>query len=306
MCLQILGGRIVRTVRMTLMVAALAVCLVLGLATSAFAVAPRAQSYVPWSEVATLPGQGSSPHGGYTTTTVKCAVCHAVHNAEAMGELLLQDTAAGACNYCHVSLASAYTQVYNSDPNNYLGTDLPNAHNSFVDGGGVEQGVTCSNCHQVHGATALMTHNAYLTQKILAVGLGPDYTDFPSPNWDPIAQNALSTDDSATALTKWCAGCHFTRGGTASYYNGDGSNSQSHIMTTATASTIAFEDSTYCSSCHASDFGTSAWPHYTQGESFLQSAANSTATPTGAVDSREDGVCIRCHRTGTDGVGVTF
>lgn len=291
-----------------MVVAALAACLVVGLATPAFAEAPRPLSYVPWSDVATLPGQGTSPHGGYATTTVKCAVCHAVHNAEAMGELLLQDTAAGACNYCHVNSASAYTQVYNSDPANYLGADLPNAHNSFVNGSGVEQGVTCSNCHQVHAASQLMTHNAYLTQKILAVGLGPDYTDFPSPNWDPIAQNALSTDDSSTALTKWCAGCHFTRGGTASYYNGDpmNPNPQSHIMTTATASPIAFQNSTYCSSCHSSDFGTSEWPHYTQGESFLQSAANSTSTPVGAADSREDGVCIRCHRTGSTGVGVTF
>ena len=296
-----------RTVRTSMVVAALAACLVIGLATPAFAEAPRAQAYVPWSEVATLPGQGSSPHGGYATTTVKCAVCHSVHNAGAMGDLLLQDTAAGACNYCHVNSAmTVYTQVYNGDLDNYQGTDYANAHNSFDNGLGTEQGVTCSSCHQVHGASYLMTYNAYLTTKILSVGLGPDYNTFPRPNWDPTARNALSTDDSSTALTKWCAGCHFTKASTAPYYNGDGSNSHSHIMTTATASTTAFKDSTYCFSCHSSDFGTSEWPHFTQGESFLQSAANSTSTPAGALDSREDGVCIRCHRTGSDGVGLTF
>ncbi len=42
------------------------------------------------------------PHGNYTTTTIKCAVCHSVHGADAAGTLLLNGTSVGnSCNYCH-------------------------------------------------------------------------------------------------------------------------------------------------------------------------------------------------------------
>lgn len=292
-------------------------CLMLAFATSAFAASPPPYgSYVPWSSVATLPLQGSSPHGGYSSTTVKCGVCHAVHGAAVTAssgldpELLLQDAVSEACNYCHVGGAGGYTQVYGGDPANYSGTDLPNAHNVYLDGATVV-GVTCSKCHQVHGAAGQMTANSYLTTKILR---GDKIYDEFAPNYDPVARAPLSTDDSSTALTKWCAGCHFTRG-TYPYY-ANGYLQQSHIMTTATATygntaggytgKVAWKNSTYCSSCHSSGFGTAAWPHYTAGEGFLESASGATATVSGALDSRQDGVCLRCHRSGSQGAGLGF
>ena len=307
------------TARMKVLVAVVVFCMTIGLATTAFAASPPAYgSYVPWSNVATLPGQGSSPHGGYATTTVKCQVCHAVHGAAVTAssgldpEILLPDAVAEACNYCHVGGAGGYIQVYGGIPSNYSGTDLPNAHNVWNNGVSVD-GVTCGKCHQVHGAAAQMTHNAYLTTKILRVGAGPDFNEF-APNFDPIAREPRSTDDSATALTKWCAGCHFTRG-TYPYYAND-YLMQSHIMTTATATygnpsgsytaKVAWKNSTYCSSCHSSGFGTAAWPHFTQGEGFLESASGATATASGAADAREDGVCLRCHRSGPSGVGMQY
>jgi len=299
-----------------MLVVAIAACLSLAFAASAFAESPQllGSAYVPWSEVATMPGQGTSPHGGYSSTTVKCAVCHSVHAAATTAssgldpELLLQDAASEACNYCHVGGAGGYSQVYGGDPANYSGSDLPNAHNVYLDGATV-QGVTCGKCHQVHGADAQMTANAYLTSKILRGD--KTYNPF-APNYDPVARAPLSTDDSSTALTKWCAGCHFR---TYPYY-ADGYGQQSHIMTTATASygnsagsytgKVAWKNSTYCSSCHSSNFGTSAWPHYTAGDRFLESASGATATATGALDDHEDGVCLRCHRSGTSGTGLTF
>ena len=274
--------------------------------------------YTLWSDVATMPGQGSSPHGGYATSTVKCSVCHAVHNAAtvassgAFPELLLADSVAEACNYCHVGGAGGYTQVYNGDPNNYAGTDLPNAHNSY-DVLGVQQGVTCSTCHQVHGADLAMTANPYLTSKILRGA--KTYSAFPTPNYDPIAKAPRSTDDSNTALTKWCAGCHFTRAGSYTYY-ANGYDQQSHVMTTATAGysnpaasfsgKVAFKNSSYCSSCHSSQYTTAAWPHYTTGVRFLEAAEGATATASGAVTSGQDGICLRCHRQGLNGAGLSF
>ncbi|MCL2491843.1 MAG: hypothetical protein FWE87_03745, partial [Coriobacteriia bacterium] len=44
-----------------------------------------------------------TPHGGYTTASVKCAVCHSVHRASADGIAL---TAADSCQNCHTAWGS--------------------------------------------------------------------------------------------------------------------------------------------------------------------------------------------------------
>lgn len=300
--------------RKSLFVLLLAVCFVLAVAAPAFAETGPG-GYVTWSDVATMTGQGTSPHGGYSTTTVKCAVCHAVHGAEpGPAQLLLRSTVADACTYCHMDSSTGYTQVYASDVTKYSGTDLNNAHNSY-DVAGVEQGVTCTICHQVHAADAQMTANGFLTQKLL-IG-GKTYT---GTNYDPVAEAPLSSDDTLTALSKWCAGCHFTRGGTGYSYWGGGYNGQSHVMTTATAtygntdsslagSRVAWKNSTYCSSCHSSQFdtGNGEWPHYTTGVRFLETGANSSSGSIAATTTEQDGICLRCHRDNAgNGIGLGF
>lgn len=296
-------------------------CLVVAFAAPAFA-ATGGPAYATWGSVSGLPGNlgSTSPHGGYTTTTVKCKVCHAVHNAEQPGgELLLRGTVAEACNYCHVGGAGGYTQVYEGIPTNYSGTDYSNAHNSYQIAT-VEQGVTCNMCHQVHAADVAMTSNAYLTTKLLKGA--KTYTAIPSPNYDPVAQAPLSGDTSNTALTKWCAGCHFTRVGSAGTYYGGDYNGQSHVMTAAAANydnasvqytgRVAWLGSEDCASCHNSQYGiptgfagSGAWPHYTTGARFLLTGANSTSSAP-ATNTAADGVCLRCHRNGTNGIGLSF
>jgi hypothetical protein len=73
-------------------------------------------TYIDWSTSMGGNNSGvsagaSSPHGAYTTTTMKCAVCHAVHYAAPGGapvgagqtaDTLLRMTAGNACAYCHV------------------------------------------------------------------------------------------------------------------------------------------------------------------------------------------------------------
>ena len=299
----------------------LAILMLLLAAAPAFAEAGNS-GYLDWSVVSTMPGNAgsTSPHGAYATTTIKCGVCHAVHNAASTSsygppELLLATPVADACTYCHMNTASGYIQVYGGNPDNYSGTDFKNAHNVYVDGLGATQGVTCVKCHQVHAADNQMTANSYLTQKLL---IGAKTEVFPpGTNYDPLAGAPLSTDDSATALTKYCAGCHFTLGVGYGYYE-TSYNSYTHIMTTATASygntsasytgRVAWQDSTYCSSCHANEYGVAGrWPHYTNGMRFLESGANASASSTGAVETSEDGVCLRCHRnTAADGIGNDF
>lgn len=288
-------------------------CLVLAFAVPAIA-ATGGAPYVTWGSVSGLPGQGTSPHGGYSTSTVKCRVCHAVHNAGAGGELLLRSTVADACNYCHVGGAGGYTQVYGGNPANYSGTDFNNAHNSYQVAS-VEQGVQCTYCHQVHAADSVMSANAYLTTKLL---IAPKtFVPFPQPNANPELGVPLSTDTSNTALTKFCETCHYTRSGqTYPYYTGL-YNGQSHVMTAAadpydnpaagTTTRVAWNDSTQCSSCHNSQYTQAAWPHYTQGVRFLVSAGSAASSSVAATSTTQDGVCLRCHRDGAgSGIGLNY
>jgi predicted CXXCH cytochrome family protein len=253
------------------------------------------------------------PHSGYSTTSSKCGVCHSVHGA-ASGQLLLPTSVADACSYCHMNTSSGYTQVYGGVIDNYNVEDLPNAHNSFTDAG-IEQGVQCADCHQVHGAEAKMTSNPFLSARLLIGDKDYDPTaNDGKGNYDVNAQAPLADDDKDTALSKWCAGCHYTRNGAYSYWGSyDG---PSHVMTSAgesygnpnmdTNEKVAWADSSYCSSCHASDYGTSAWPHMTEGNRFLVVGANvNESIP--ASETTSDGVCLRCHRDGAGaGVGESF
>lgn len=284
------------------------------LATLLFAVPAFGAGYIDWATVSGLPGQGTSPHGGYATATVKCGVCHAVHVA-GLGQLLLPTDVVDSCTYCHVGGAGGYTQVYDGNPANYSGTNFPNAHN-YVQGDPVAT-VQCTTCHQVHAADLSMTNNMYLTEKLLKGkkdnSSGMDY--------DPIANEPLATDDYETALTKWCAGCHFwLASDVGGPHYADAYNMDSHVMTTATATygnpdasysgQVAWKNSTYCTSCHASEYGDTpggAWPHYTAGEQFLVSAPTSIDATQATVNGSEDGVCLRCHRDGGgNGIGLNF
>lgn len=99
----------------------LAICLVIVMAGPIVAQAKYAsydatERYLSWagakalarvidSEAATQ----TSPHGGYTQTSVKCAVCHSIHRAtyqESAGTLVdnqLRDPQGGACVACHAT-----------------------------------------------------------------------------------------------------------------------------------------------------------------------------------------------------------
>ncbi|MCG2807796.1 MAG: hypothetical protein L6413_05945 [Coriobacteriia bacterium] len=293
------------TARKALFVAVSSLMLALAFATPAFA------GWLDWSVAATMPANlgATSPHGGYTTSTVKCAVCHSVHNADVLGsEILLPAPASEACTYCHVGGAGGYTQVYRGVEANYSGTNYSNAHNSFSIAG-VEQGVTCSRCHQVHAAANQMTVNPYLTQRLLKKFTVYDWT----------AGAPLVGDAKDTAMTKWCAGCHFSLtpplGGE---HYADDYNFGSHIQGTANASyanpvatytgRVAWKDSTQCMSCHASQYGEAGeWPHMTDGVRFLVEASSSVAATAPASASNSDGVCLRCHRDNAgNGVGEGY
>jgi hypothetical protein len=176
------------SVKKSLLVAALAAVLVFAFAGSAFAVnhsgemrsgvsvvAPAnvtngplggtsvagagTYTYVDWSTALGTNNLSTSPHGAFTTTTVKCAVCHAVHYAAPSGadiysansaaDTLLRMQAKNACGYCHALSGTAVngTPVYNG-----LGYPSTSGGSSTT---GHALGTNCSECHSsVHGSGA--------------------------------------------------------------------------------------------------------------------------------------------------------
>jgi hypothetical protein len=74
----------------------------MAMAILALAVAPAfAEGYNTSGEYARGNGYFSGPHGGYTTTTNKCQVCHATHYAEGKYMLLRANSREAACDFCH-------------------------------------------------------------------------------------------------------------------------------------------------------------------------------------------------------------
>jgi hypothetical protein len=187
---------------------------------------------------------GSEVHSGYAQTTAKCGVCHSVHRAPVYGttsngtspttssrytlspyatanadtQLLLRSTAAGACDFCHVT--SGFNLMYGGDATKQWvsSTDTEYSWNEFY---GHTTG--CVSCHAVHGANALPGSKVL---KYTGVKYSSGFelraqdelwgTDSPLyATWEDLTTNTLrqsAIDDGVTqadaAVTVNCATCH--------------------------------------------------------------------------------------------------
>jgi predicted CXXCH cytochrome family protein len=290
----------------------LGLSLVILFAATATAFAAATSDYAPWVSGGT---NGATPHKSYGTTTVKCAVCHAVHKATSTGEILLSNTAGNACVYCHIQTTNGVKVIYGGTGSNfYSGTDLPTAHN--FDNGSYND-VGCTQCHSVHGANTL---GGAASSKILRAGT------YQTRITDHYSADSATRDEQ---ISVFCTRCHpyFVDAYEQTVAGSSGETVgtwQSHIMQasgTAYANphrnfngVVAWAGSQYCRSCHdagvingASGYATNSFPHYTAGaERFLTGAASSIAATAAASDANFDGVCLKCHYNGTIGVGVTY
>lgn len=279
----------------TLLVTALAVALVLAFATSAFAIGPFYSAvyenggsnidgkYLSWDFAKTLPGAGnavSSPHGGYTANTNKCAVCHSVHTAEVGGSVLTAGgpyaTYAQGCVFCH-AVGNTFTDVVmtaNAD-------------------GYISPHGTCARCHALnpHGvgtseyavlAAKLINKNgdATIGNDIAASANGLDAAMFNGLG------TAAQTAAGATLGTGYlCGGCHsqtFAVNTPGADPNGGGVFTGHRVTAMATAAwtpatygaagafttpanvmTIAWKNANSCQACHDAKLasGDAAFPH---------------------------------------------
>lgn len=312
-------GAAMKKLTLLLVVAALAT---VGIVSVAYA--STTSDYAAWSTA--YPNNGTvlqTPHKDFRTTTVKCAVCHAVHKASATGEVLLRSTVANSCLFCHVdATAVGNIRLYGGVAANYNGSDLPVAHG----GTGASE---CVDCHTIHGANSI---GGDVSAKILKAG---SYQATASAHY-------LDTAPRNEQVTLFCTRCHpyftdeYDTQTTGDIFTTAGKFS-SHVMTDADAAynpgahvsyngQVTNVDSKYCRDCHdagnvdesATNFGatllsTDNFPHYTANASrFLMGGAYSgdtTADVGSALSSASvDGVCLKCHswNAGANGVGDTF
>ena len=205
----------------SLLVIALAVVLVLAFATSAFAVGPfykitpingssntNYSEYLSWGYAKTSLGNVGSPHGNYTTTTNKCAVCHAVHRADDNGTVLTAITGASftpltytkGCAFCHAVGGGGFSvkQVV-------MGTD-----------GTISPHSNCDRCHiaSPHGMGASIY--PVLADKLINTNADDQITaDIASGNNGPLAAADFASGSAlgATLGTGYlCDNCHFHTG----------------------------------------------------------------------------------------------
>lgn len=246
-----------------------------------------------------------TPHTNYTTTSIKCAVCHAVHKAEATGQVLLRTTVADACTYCHIISSTGNIQVYGGE-SSWYSIQSEHAHNT-----------PCTGCHAVHGADTITD---VVADKILKNSPGGYSTQSGVP-W--------GTGDRDEVVSTFCSACHpyYVGSYEATHAGSWGVGTyKGHIMTadyasydranvSYTGSPVAWASSFTCRDCH--DAGSvdesggvhpDNFPHYTTGLRFLKSA-DSAASPSSpaTVSAVQNGVCLKCHRqdSGT-GIGLDF
>lgn len=168
------------------------------------------------TDVSTDPEAGrSGPHGGYLSTTNKCATCHSVHAAK--GPLLLPAaTIKATCETCHdgtggtgvYGAVEAAGQTVGSGHSIDLtsivpGGDAATGGESVAVFGGVGGALTCSDCHSPHGTDVVepFTGDRARTADDLTV------TSSRLLKQQPTTGTARVTEYGSD----WCASCHAGR-----------------------------------------------------------------------------------------------
>ncbi len=159
-------------VKKILVLIAAAITLVALTAVPAFA-----EGYNTSGEYTRDNGYFSGPHGGYQTTTNKCAVCHSTHYATGSYMLLRANSRETACDFCHgggggstinIQMDNAYKDM--SDPTTATtgiavtdgGSGMGTGHTLGYEGRApadikpafTTDGFACFDCHTPHGNSA--------------------------------------------------------------------------------------------------------------------------------------------------------
>lgn len=314
-------------------------------------------------------GGATSPHGGYTTTTIKCATCHSTHGAKPGQEVLLRgggnlkaaNNDPNACVFCHVDSSTGIgldgTMVYTGSGLEVAGGPAGDGYHS--------PNPNCKRCHgSVHGKDVMdATQYPVLAARLLRnAGYGTFYSTNAIAKATVAANGFDGTNVSDITSTSdarywalvgaWCSACH--KGSFNSQTNAQANVDASSTTAAMTGHRLnavvnaswnpktlginggvdSFEQysniqiawkpvANNCQNCHdaKNQTGDAGFPHFASGAAaFLGLAADANGAVTGvgvtATDSAnpviteeatlQDGVCLKCHKSGVSGVGGTF
>lgn len=265
---------------------------------------------------------GTSPHGGYSDSTSKCKVCHAVHNASTgAGQQALLRSARGddaSCIYCHINPGSVSSlRPYGWGAGslaNYIRNpgdpDVDWAHDSWHGDTAPYSG--CPSCHATHGMNTIPGEKDLKDNPGRAIAA-------PVTNRVDFCQDCHNKAGGNLLAGGCMSGCH---GGTpyqpaniTPYYFTTARDGQTHVMTTTLTGPapgnveVAWRTSETCESCHAAGQPYAAgnsYPHYTPNAVQFLDYGYVTS------DVGLDRVCLNCHVEGGDGgsyatgVGKTY
>ncbi|MCL2332613.1 MAG: hypothetical protein FWC54_03905, partial [Actinomycetia bacterium] len=277
--------------------------------------------YLSWGGATKLMGTNGVPvnlqgtaHGGYVTTTTKCAVCHSVHRATGGGATagainnLFLTAGGGSCVQCHTAWGStqAALLVEWANPTDNAGT-----------AGGPHSSESCENCHLggIHGTSTskYWGMNAYMLggtndAQIAAelpfqdrtaagqVGTGEALLD-------PASLTSVFTDGTGTG-NKWFVNgstVNITMGGIPGQAPGTPTGAGS-LSPTEYAAARSLLTSFTCSrsGCHVNSvFGNIVWgqtyarEQMGRGTGFMMTSGHSTAP--GANSNHANSTCGPCH-----------
>ncbi len=263
------------------------------------------------------PTPGQSPHGGYSSTSNRCKVCHAVHLATGSFRLLRDNSASTECDYCHGTSGVANTKPITLTenghglpsgtsgtiyaPDDLADTSTPSAARFSIDAAAWG----CASCHSVHNANTiqLVDVGGGNTTKLLK--------KYPNPNKTQ-ASNYTDYDPSSTnqRLSNWCSACHNANIGlhttaknysASTYYYGHDASASGGANSSATYGNPAswnvapgdgVNDGPKCYQCHRADGNDSTpdFPHSGPAPSLL-----ATGTVSGGGTPQLDNACLSCH-----------
>lgn len=181
----------------------------------------------PSDAAGTYDGSGlDSPHGGFSSSTNRCRVCHAVHLAGSGSWRLLRDGTslngedrgmdrASECNYCHGLTGATQKRPFRPKTFEVLGehtlgsTIIPDASAATED---LPSELSCGNCHTVHGAGSLHSSQTSATSgkwgsKILRQDPNGDGAILAEGFAGRSDASEMATDAYAT-LSNFCGDCH--------------------------------------------------------------------------------------------------
>lgn len=162
------------------------------------------------------------PHGGYATTTARCAVCHTIHDPAATSiHLLPADTVLASCRVCHDGTAGygVYGAIqarggtigaaHRIDTSNVVPRgDAATGGSAVRAFGGKDGYLSCDDCHSPHASNVVASYSGERV-RFHASDLGW------LTSWSTTHLLKQKPGGSSAAIAQygsdWCAACHAGR-----------------------------------------------------------------------------------------------